>query len=204
MEGGDHPPNLVAAVEEDAVHASIEEGLALPPVLQVDQDIEEGKQGKCKAGGDEDEGDAPEVLVDGHPPLLLAAATEQGTHGSCQERPTSPASQTISMSGENLIGEFFYKIERLVGSLAHLEDIASVVTQEHLEHAGQAAKETLGIKGRGRVDRLGGGVAVDVGGGEESLVDVSGDSPDATCVVPLRGPLVEASRPCIPGLKTEF
>ena len=79
-----------------------------------------------------------------------------------------------------------------------------MVSQEHLKHAGQASKETLWIKCRRGVHRLGGGIAVDVWGGEESLVDVSGDSPDATCVVPLRGPLVEASRPCIPGLKTEF
>ena len=83
MEGGDHPPNLVAAVEQDAVHPSVEERLALPPVLQVDQDVEEGEQSKSEAGGDEDEGDAPEVLVDGHPPILLAATTEQGTQTSC-------------------------------------------------------------------------------------------------------------------------
>ena len=55
-----------------------------------------------------------------------------------------------------------------------------MVSQEHLKHAGQASKETLWIKRRGRVYGLGGGIAVDVWGGEESLVDVSGDSPDAT------------------------
>ena len=108
VEGGDHPPNLVAAVEEDAVHASIEEGLALPPVLQVDQDIEEGKQGKCKAGGDEDEGDAPEVLVDRHPAALLAATTEQSPQAASEKRPGQPTSETVSMPwihlGEMLTG----------------------------------------------------------------------------------------------------
>ena len=99
---------------------------------------------------------------------------------------------------------FFYKIERLVGSLTHLEDIASLVTQEHLEHAGQAAKETLGIKGRGRVDRLGGWVAVDVGGGEESLVDVSSDPSNATRVVPLRCPIVEATGPGVTSLRDNW
>ena len=102
MEGGDHPPNLVAAVEQDAVHPRVEERLALPPVLQVDQDIEEGEQGKSKAGGDEDEGDAPEVLVDGDPSTLLAATAEQGTQGSCNERPSGPTSQSVPMSGEHL------------------------------------------------------------------------------------------------------
>ena len=77
VEGGDHPADLVAAVEEDAVHSREEERLTLPPVLQVDKDIEEGEQGKSKAGGDENEGDAPEVLVDRHPAALLAATAEQ-------------------------------------------------------------------------------------------------------------------------------
>ena len=102
VEGGDHPPNLVAAVEQDAVHPRVEERLALPPVLQVDQDIEEGEQGKSKAGGDEDEGDAPEVLVDGDPSTLLAATAEQGTQGSCDERPSGPTSQPVTMSREHL------------------------------------------------------------------------------------------------------
>ena len=102
VEGGDHPADLVAAVEEDAVHPRVEERLALPPVLQVDQDIEEGEQGKSKAGGDEDEGDAPEVLVDGDPSTLLAATAEQGTQGSCDQRPSSPTSQSITMSREHL------------------------------------------------------------------------------------------------------
>ena len=92
VEGGDLPADLVAAVEEDAVHPRVEERLTLPPVLQVDQDIEEGEQGKRKAGGDEDEGDAPEVLVDGHPPVLLAATAEQGSHRSCDKRPSCPTS----------------------------------------------------------------------------------------------------------------
>ena len=102
VEGGDHPPNLVAAVEEDAVHSREEERLTLPPVLQVDKDIEEGEQGECKAGGDENEGDAPEVLVDGHPAALLAATTEQGTQGSCDKRPSCPTSQPVPMPREHL------------------------------------------------------------------------------------------------------
>ena len=102
VEGGDHPPDLVAAVEEDAVHPRVEERLTLPPVLQVNQDIEEGEQSKRKAGCDEDEGDAPEVLVDGHPPALLARAAQQGTQASCDQRPSCPTSQPVSMSREHL------------------------------------------------------------------------------------------------------
>ena len=102
VEGGDLPADLVAAVEEDAVHSREEERLTLPPVLQVDKDIEEGEQGESKAGGDENEGDAPEVLVDGHPAALLAATTEQGTQGSCDKRPSCPTSQPVPMPRENL------------------------------------------------------------------------------------------------------
>ena len=102
VEGGQLPPDLVAAVEEDAVHPREEERLTLPPVLQVDQDIEEGEQGERKAGGDEDEGDAPEVLVDGHPAVLLAATTEEGTQGSCDNRPSCPTSQPVPMPREDL------------------------------------------------------------------------------------------------------
>merc|ERR1711970_393448 len=66
VEGGDHPANLVAAVEEDAVHPRIEERLTLPPVLQ-------------------------------------------GTQASCEDRPSCPTSQPVSMPRE------------------HLEDIASLI-----------------------------------------------------------------------------
>ena len=88
--------------------------------------------------------------------------------------------------------------------LAHLEDIASLIAQEHLKHAGETAKETLGIKGRGRVHPLGCRIAIDVGGGEEGLVNVSSDSTDATGIVPLRCPLMQAARPSISGLRNNF
>ena len=84
--------------------------------------------------------------------------------------------------------------------LADLEDIASLIAQEHLEHAGETSEETLGIKGGGRVHRLGCRIAVDVGGGEESLVNVSGDSTNATRIVPLWCPLMEPARPSISSL----
>ena len=80
----------------------VEEWLPLPPVLQVDENIEGGEEGKGKAGGDEDEGDAPEVLVDGDPSTLLAATAEKGTQSSCNERPSSPTSQSVTMSREHL------------------------------------------------------------------------------------------------------
>ena len=70
-------------------------------------------------------------------------------------------------------------LSRLKEPLADLEDIASLIAQEHLEHAGETTEETLGVKGRGRVHRLGCRIAIDVGGREESLVDVSGDSTNA-------------------------
>ena len=59
-------------------------------MLQVDEHIEGSEQSEGKAGGDEDEGDAPEVLVDGHPAVLLAGTAEQSTQASCNERPNCP------------------------------------------------------------------------------------------------------------------
>ena len=86
----------------------VEEWLPLPPVLQVDENIEDGEQGEGKAGGDEDEGDAPEVLVDRHPAALLAATAEQGPQASSEKRPGHPTSETVSMPwihlGEMLTG----------------------------------------------------------------------------------------------------
>ena len=86
----------------------VEEWLPLPPVLQVDENIEGGEEGKGKAGGDEDEGDAPEVLVDRHPAALLAATTEESPQAASEKRPGNPTSETVSMSwvhlGERLTG----------------------------------------------------------------------------------------------------
>ena len=63
----------------------VEERLPLPPVLQVDEHIEGSEQSEGKAGGDEDEGDAPEVLVDRHPAALLAATTEQSPQAASEK-----------------------------------------------------------------------------------------------------------------------
>ena len=86
----------------------VEEWLPLPPVLQVDENIEGGEEGKGKAGGDEDEGDAPEVLVDRHPAALLAATTEESPQAASEKRPGQPTSETVSMPwvhlGEMLTG----------------------------------------------------------------------------------------------------
>ena len=77
-------------------------------MLQVDKHIEGCEQCKGKAGGDEDEGDAPEVLVDRHPAALLAAATEQSPQATSEKRPGQPTSDTVSMPwvhlGEMLTG----------------------------------------------------------------------------------------------------
>ena len=77
-------------------------------MLQVDENIEGGEEGKGKAGGDEDEGDAPEVLVDRHPAALLAATAEQSPQATSEKRPSHPTSETVSMPrvhlGEMLTG----------------------------------------------------------------------------------------------------
>ena len=75
----------------------VEEWLPLPPVLQVDENIEGGEEGEGKAGGDEDEGDAPQVLVDRHPAALLAATAEQSPQATSEKRPGHPTSETVSM-----------------------------------------------------------------------------------------------------------
>ena len=66
-------------------------------MLQVDEHIEGGEEGKGKAGGDKDEGDAPEVLVDRHPAALLAATTEESPQATSEKGPGQPTSETVSM-----------------------------------------------------------------------------------------------------------
>ena len=56
VEGEEVVADAVAAVEQDAVHARVEEGLTLPQLLHVDGCVEEGEEEECEAGGDEDEG----------------------------------------------------------------------------------------------------------------------------------------------------
>ena len=57
VEGEEVVADAVAAVEQDAVHARVEEGLTLPQLLHVDGCVEEGEEEEGEAGGDEDEGD---------------------------------------------------------------------------------------------------------------------------------------------------
>lgn len=82
---GFHGCYLVSAVQQDAVHAGIEEWLTLPPVLHIYHNVQHGQEGKGKAGSDEDIGEAPEVLIDGDPAALLAGTTEEGTEATCQD-----------------------------------------------------------------------------------------------------------------------
>ena len=56
VEGEEVVADTVSTVEEDAVHAGIEERLPLPQFLNVDDDVEEGQEGEGKAGGDQNEG----------------------------------------------------------------------------------------------------------------------------------------------------
>ena len=53
----------------------------------------------------------------------------------------------------------------------HLEDVAGLVSNPHLENAREAAQETLGVKGRGAVHALGSGVAINVVRREKLLHD---------------------------------
>ena len=71
VEGEDVVAHTVAAVQEDAVHPRVEERLTFPYLLNVDQDVEEGEEDECEAGGYEYEGDGPEVLVERHQSSIL-------------------------------------------------------------------------------------------------------------------------------------
>ena len=56
VEGEEIVAHTVSAVEEDAVHAGIEERLTLPHFLDVDDDVDEGQEDEGEAGGDQHEG----------------------------------------------------------------------------------------------------------------------------------------------------
>ena len=94
-----------------------------------------------------------------------------------------------------------------------LEDVASLVSQPHLEDARQAPEYSLWIEGSSTVDALCCWISVDMINSEESLgsdselqreldcladlVDVAGDSSDTAGVVVSRRPVVEAARPSV-------
>ena len=75
VEGEEVIADTVAAVEKDAVHPGIKEWLAFPEVLCVNQEVEQGKEEEGQAGGDHDEGEGPQALIDRHPAIILAPST---------------------------------------------------------------------------------------------------------------------------------
>ena len=83
----------MSTVKQNAVHPGIEEWLAFPPALNIDQDVEEGEEEEGEAGGDEDEGDAPEVLVEWYPAPFLTSPTQQSSKGPRGQGPAAPANQ---------------------------------------------------------------------------------------------------------------
>lgn len=55
VEGEDVVANAVAAVQQDAVHAAVKEGLTLPKLLDVNHDVKDGEEDEGEAGGHKDE-----------------------------------------------------------------------------------------------------------------------------------------------------
>ena len=55
VEGEDVVANAVAAVQKDAVHAGVKEGLTLPKLLDVNHDVKDGEENEGEAGGHKDE-----------------------------------------------------------------------------------------------------------------------------------------------------
>ena len=53
-----------------------EERLSLPPLLDVDEQVENREKEESKAGGDQHVGHGPQVLVDRHPALVLAGPAQ--------------------------------------------------------------------------------------------------------------------------------
>ena len=74
VEGEEVISHTVAAVQKDRVHARVEEGLALPVVLQVDGAVEQGEKEEGETGGDQDEGERPQVLGNDAVTLHIIAA----------------------------------------------------------------------------------------------------------------------------------
>ena len=58
------------------VNTCKEERLSLPPLLDIDEQVEDGEKEESKAGGDQHVGHRPQVLVDRHPALVLAGPAQ--------------------------------------------------------------------------------------------------------------------------------
>lgn len=74
VEGEKVVAHLVATVQQDAVHASIKERLALPEPLLVNHKVEEGEEEEGKARSHKDKGDGPQILIEWHPAILLTGS----------------------------------------------------------------------------------------------------------------------------------
>ena len=151
VEGEEVVADTVAAVEKDAVHPGVEERLTLPLLLDVNDDVEDGEEEEGEAGCDQHEGDGPEIFVQRHRALILRGEGEEGGQRARDGRPDGPPDQPGGVGG------------------ADLEDVARLVPQPHLEHAGQRPEYSLRVEGPGAVHSLGGGIAVNVINSEEHL-----------------------------------
>ena len=128
VEGEEVVADTVAAVEEDAVHPSVEEGLALPQLLDINDHVENGEEDEGKAGGDQDKGQGPEIFVDGDPTIVLRSKTEDSCKRSSDQGPSDPPGDTCHVARVNL------------------QDVARLVSEPNLENAGQASKHSFWIK----------------------------------------------------------
>ena len=59
----------------------VEKGLALPPLFDVDDNVERGEEDESEAGRDEDVAEGPEVLVERDPAPVLRASAQQAAQG---------------------------------------------------------------------------------------------------------------------------
>jgi len=79
----------MAEVEQDRVHARIEQRSTTPELVHVDNKIEEGKQEEGHGSGGQDEGKGPEVLVDWDQSIVQR---ESGKGSGCQSKDAGPNS----------------------------------------------------------------------------------------------------------------
>ena len=76
--------DTVATVEENTVHTSVEQRLTLPQLGHINDDVEDSEEREGEAGGDHDEADGPEVLVQRHGPIILRGEAQHSSHSSSE------------------------------------------------------------------------------------------------------------------------
>ena len=102
VEGEEVVADTVTAVEKDAVHTGIEERLTFPLLLDVNDEVEDDEEDEGEAGGDEDEGDGPEVLVERHGAVVLGGEGEDGGDDPRDDCPDDPPDHPAGVGGVDL------------------------------------------------------------------------------------------------------